>query len=117
MKAFALALAIFSASASAQTISSPSGSTWTLLPSSVRVYTNVNGARQVDALFSTTKPVDRIRIAVTGCSTVQGQLAQVDLSGNAIAEVLNWSVEGDRVYDLIAVQLCRAARSTPSQGA
>lgn len=116
MKAFALALAIFAASASAQTVKGSGGSTWTMLPTSLRGYTNVNGARQFDALFATTKPVGRIRLAVTGCSNVQGEIAQVDISGTATAEVLQWSVDGDLVYDLLALQICAAARANPGTG-
>jgi hypothetical protein len=54
--------------------------------------------------------VNRSRIHVTGCPIWRGQILMVSLAdGEHISDSLDWARGGDRVFDGVAMNVCKAA--------
>ena len=95
-------------------IKSASGGVATVMPSTVRTYTNRLGTTQHDALVELKDDTmdNRFRFAVTGCGDLFGLIAIVSPNGEPIGNsgVRNWALEGTKIYDQIAVMICLAAK-------
>ena len=81
-----------------------------VLPSTARVYINSNGNLQFDALVdvSTQGGPSRSRFAVTGCYSGGGQLGAINHEGAITGTTWEWSGDGSKVIDGLAVAICIA---------
>lgn len=114
-----IAATVAAFAANAQDLSEPltgeKDSVWTPLVSSIRSYTNVNRTLQHDMLWQVEfydekagkRVSERKRIGVTGCGRASGLTSIVDYNGKPVhREPFEWSTEGDRLFDAIALRVC-----------
>lgn len=116
--AIAISLASLSVSAADDrwTITTDQGVVVRVMPSTVRIYKNDKGAPQVDAIAEATDKnvVTRSRFGVTGCWSEYGLAAFLGADGapRVGGRIFEWALEGDRVYDMLAMMVCKAARES-----
>lgn len=98
-------------------IKGQSGNVATVMPTTVRTYTNALGLVQHDALVELKSATldERFRFGVTGCSDSHGLIAIVDATGESVGSSTqkSWAIEGSRMYDGIAIKICEAAARRP----
>lgn len=112
--AIALLAASFTVSASPEdwiTNSAETGSSYVVLPASAGIgKSGKEWFALVNELSATGAFVARHRVHVDGCPSAQrGRVIWVTLPDNTKTEELAWDRDGDRVYELVAYNVCKAA--------